>query len=153
MSKVSIRWAALQRNLKRYNGEWIKPTSESKEIGVPHQLSKNHMLLWLPLTAVLAALAFLAVGTEPEPMWECSPINPLAKALPANPCFRAIQSSENLVTLECAWSIQHLLFIYTMILALNTMTWVSKQPLVVPRSVTAALPRFELVRAETTAGN
>ncbi len=78
----------------------MKQYSGLKGLGSPHQFYKNHILLCISLTAVLAALAFIAIGTEPEPAWECSPVDPLAKVLPANPCFRAIQTSGNLVTLE-----------------------------------------------------
>jgi hypothetical protein len=64
------------------------------------RLYKMHIMLGVLLAAVLGALALIEVGTEPEPVWECSPVNPYAEALPAKPCFRAILTSENLLTLE-----------------------------------------------------
>jgi hypothetical protein len=42
----------------------------------------------------------MAIGTESESAWECTPVDPLAPTLPANPCFRATVSLENRVTLE-----------------------------------------------------
>jgi hypothetical protein len=37
---------------------------------------------------------------EPGASWECTPLNPLSRELPANPCFRALLSGENKITLE-----------------------------------------------------
>ncbi len=72
-----------------------------------------HLISWTLAAAILGALTFMAIGTEPESAWECTPVDPLAQTLPANPCFRATVSLENQVTLE--WRVVNsgpLIYIY-----------------------------------------
>lgn len=54
---------------------------------------------------ILASLAiavffFLSAGNHPKTEWECHPVSPLDETPPENPCFRAILSSPNQVTLQ-----------------------------------------------------
>ena len=52
------------------------------------------------MPAVSGTLAQVAIGTEPAPDWQCTPVDPLAQMPPSDPCFRATLSFENQVTLE-----------------------------------------------------
>jgi len=72
----------------------------------------------LPVTLVLALLggcagAGVMSGPGPGSPWECTPIDPLWQELPADPCFRAVLSAENEITLQ--WRVvnsQQLVYIY-----------------------------------------
>lgn len=59
----------------------------------------------LAVTVVLALLAGCSIagvrsGIGLDDPWECTPIDPLWQELPANPCFRAVLSAENQITLQ-----------------------------------------------------
>ena len=72
----------------------------------------------LPVTLVLALLGGCSVagvvsGPRPGPTWECTPIDPLWQELPHDPCFRAVLTAENEITLQ--WRVvnsQQLVYIY-----------------------------------------
>jgi hypothetical protein len=67
---------------------------------MPIRTGGFHVIPWTLAAAALGVLTFMAIGTESESAWECTPVDPLAPTLPANPCFRATVSLENRVTLE-----------------------------------------------------
>lgn len=80
---------------------------------MPIRIDKFHLIPWTLCAAILGVLTFMAIGTEPESAWECTPVDPLAQTLPPSPCFRVTLSSENRVTLE--WQVVNsgpLVYIY-----------------------------------------
>ncbi|MEZ5502747.1 MAG: hypothetical protein R3E50_08825 [Halioglobus sp.] len=67
------------------------------------------MLRLLPILIVLATLGGCSVATvvsspfalpDPATSWKCTPINPAVRPLPADPCFRAVLTAENEITLQ-----------------------------------------------------
>jgi streptogramin lyase len=65
------------------------------------------------ILALLGGCSALEIGSGSGTGWECTPINPVSKALPDNPCFRAVLSSDNEITLQ--WRVEDsdpLIYIY-----------------------------------------
>jgi len=48
---------------------------------------------------IVGVLVNSGFGTDVQ-SWNCSPVDPFQNVIPANPCFRAVVSEENLITLE-----------------------------------------------------
>lgn len=72
-----------------------------------------HLLLVTLVLSLLGGCSVAGVVSGPGPAWDCAPIDPLWQELPANPCFRAVLSAENEITLQ--WRVvksQPLAYIY-----------------------------------------
>lgn len=55
---------------------------------------------WVLAIALLGGCRTIPMVPEPIKGWNCTSVDPYAQQLPANPCFRALLSEENLITLQ-----------------------------------------------------
>ena len=60
---------------------------------------------WVLAIVILGTWAFLTIGIDSSPDWDCSPVDPMSDKLVGKPCFRAILSDENTVTLQ--WRVKN----------------------------------------------